>query len=80
MGPAIPEKEMALLFQDFRRSRSAQEGTQTGWGLGLTLVKGVIDAHKGTIRVESKEGIGTSFIMEIPYGEASAVSPASEVA
>ena len=39
--------------------------------LGLTLVKGVVDAQKGKVRVESSEGNGTSFILEIPFGEQS---------
>ncbi len=65
-GPAIPEKEQPVLFQQFRRTKSASESTNTGWGLGLTLVKGVVDAHKGTVRVESAEGKGTSFIIALP--------------
>jgi len=55
------------LFQSFKRSKSTQEGIKTGWGLGLTLVKGVVDAHKGKIHVESAPEIGTSFILEIPF-------------
>ena len=69
-GPHISKGDVALLFQQYRRSKSAQEGTQTGWGLGLTLVKGVVEAHKGKVRVESGEEKGTSFILEIPFGEA----------
>jgi len=65
-GAPISDLDIPQLFQQFRRSRSAQEGAQAGWGLGLTLVKGVVDAHKGKIRVESAEGKGTSFILEIP--------------
>ena len=68
-GHPISEAEIPLLFQIYRRSRSVQEGTKTGWGLGLTLVKGVVDAHKGKVRVESEEGKGTSFILEIPLTE-----------
>ena len=66
-GPAIPEKEQPVLFQQFRRTKSASESTNTGWGLGLTLVKGVVDAHKGTVRVESAPGRGTSFIIALPH-------------
>ena len=65
-GPAIPEGEQPILFQQFRRTKTAQESTNTGWGLGLTLVKGVVDAHQGTVRVESAAGKGTSFIIELP--------------
>ena len=68
-GPPISQKEVSRLFQQYRRSKSAQEATKTGWGLGLIVVKGVVDAHKGKIRVESQEGKGTSFILEIPFAE-----------
>jgi signal transduction histidine kinase len=70
LGPSIPEKEIPLLFQQHKRLKSAEESTKSGWGLGLSLVKGVMDAHKGKVRVESKEGKGTSFILEIPTAEA----------
>ncbi|MBS1958332.1 MAG: sensor histidine kinase [Bdellovibrionales bacterium] len=70
-GPVIAKEEIPVLFQQFHRSKSAQEGTKTGWGLGLTLVRGVVDAHKGTIRVESSEDRGTTFFIEIPIAQAS---------
>ncbi len=73
-GPPIPEAEIPLLFQIYRKSRSVHEGTKTGWGLGLTLVKGVADAHQGEVRVESAEGKGTSFILSIPNEQTSQVS------
>jgi signal transduction histidine kinase len=69
-GPAIPEEELPLLFQQYRRSKTATESSKTGWGLGLTLVKGVVDAHRGTILVESSDEKGTSFILQIPLSKA----------
>ena len=77
-GAAIPEGEIPNLFQKYRRAKSALEGTQSGWGLGLTLVKGVVDAHKGKVLVESKEGIGTSFTLEIPHAESEMTSVAGQ--
>ncbi len=68
-GTPISEKELPLLFQHHRRTQSAHEGTKTGWGLGLTLVKGVVDAHAGQVKVESAEGKGTSFILILPITE-----------
>ena len=68
-GPPISENEIPKLFQQFHRSESAEAGTKVCWGLGLTLVKGVVDSHKGKVRVESKEGKGTSFIIDIPFSE-----------
>jgi signal transduction histidine kinase len=65
-GPVIPEEEIPGLFQKFRRAPSNGTSTLPGWGLGLTLVKGVVDAHHGKIHVTSAEGMGTRFTLEIP--------------
>jgi signal transduction histidine kinase len=62
-NPIAPDAQ-SILFQQFRRTTSAQE--QTGWGLGLFLVKSIIEAHQGTIEVESTQGKGTSFIVKLP--------------
>ncbi|MDR4479014.1 MAG: sensor histidine kinase [Nitrospira sp.] len=69
-GSVISDDEIPQLFEKFGRSKSAVEGTQTGWGLGLTVVKGVVDAHRGKVRVQSAEGQGTSFTLEIPRTKA----------
>jgi signal transduction histidine kinase len=63
-GNPIPQEELGILFQQYRRTRSAE--AQTGWGVGLAVVKGITEALRGTIRVESSEGDGTSFIIELP--------------
>lgn len=63
-GKPIPEEEQAILFQQFRRARP--NGNQPGWGLGLTVVKGIVEGHRGTIHVESVEGKGTTFVVELP--------------
>ncbi len=68
-GPTIPEQDVPILFEHYGRSKSGAQSTQVGWGLGLTLVRGVVDAHKGQIRVESAEGKGTSFILQLPYAK-----------
>jgi signal transduction histidine kinase len=65
-GSPIPEEEIPLLFKQYRRSKSAHESRQTGWGLGLTLVKGVADAHGGKVIVRSPEGQGTTFVLSLP--------------
>jgi len=39
---------------------------KTGWGLGLAVVKGITEAHKGTVRLESIEGKGTTFTIDLP--------------
>jgi signal transduction histidine kinase len=63
-GTPIPAEEVPILFQQFRRARSAEE--KTGWGLGLTVVKGMTDAHHGKIEVTSEAGKGTTFTVKLP--------------
>lgn len=63
-GEPIPEDEKGILFQQYRRLRGTED--QVGWGLGLTIVKGLIDAHQGRVRVESESGKGTVFSVTIP--------------
>jgi signal transduction histidine kinase len=63
-GDPIALDAQSILFQQFRRTICAEE--QTGWGLGLFLAKSIIEAHKGTLAVESAEGEGTSFIINLP--------------
>ena len=63
-GDPIELDAQSILFQQFRRVVAAEE--QTGWGLGLFLVKSIVEAHGGTIRVESSEGKGTSFTVQLP--------------
>ncbi|MEG4088334.1 HAMP domain-containing sensor histidine kinase [Microcoleus sp. Pol12B4] len=62
-GDPIALDAQSILFQQFRRTICAEE--QTGWGLGLFLAKSIIEAHKGTLAVESAEGKGTSFIINL---------------
>ncbi|UBF29794.1 HAMP domain-containing histidine kinase (plasmid) [Kovacikia minuta CCNUW1] len=63
-GTPIASEAQSILFQQFRRTISAEE--QTGWGLGLFLTKSIVEAHRGTIEVESAAGEGTSFIVKLP--------------
>ena len=63
-GSPIPHSEQEILFQQFRRPRPV--GTKSGWGLGLIVVKGVTDAHHGSIQLKSEEGLGTTFSIELP--------------
>ncbi|MCC5647346.1 HAMP domain-containing histidine kinase [Nostoc sp. CHAB 5824] len=63
-GNPIAQDARSILFQQFRRTTSAED--QTGWGLGLFLAKSIIEAHQGTIEVESAKDKGTSFIIKLP--------------
>lgn len=65
-GPCIPAYEQANLFDLYKRSLSAKRGGKKGWGLGLTLVKGLTRSMGGEVRVRSEEGFGTSFFVVLP--------------
>jgi signal transduction histidine kinase len=69
-GTGIPEEELPHLFERFRRVEGAQSRTHEGTGIGLALVKEVVDLHGGTVRVESTPGQGSTFTVAIPTGSA----------
>jgi signal transduction histidine kinase len=62
-GKGIPENISQKIFQPFFTTKPTGEGT----GLGLSLSYDIIKAHGGEIKVESKEGEGTSFEIRLPY-------------
>jgi len=61
-GVGIPQKVADKIFQPFFTTKPAGQGT----GLGLSLSYDIIKAHRGDIRVESKEGEGAEFIIQLP--------------
>ena len=69
-GPGIPKAEMGSLFDPFFRGKRAQQDQIHGTGLGLNLVKKIVEAHNGVIRVESEPGHGAAFIIKIPAAPA----------
>jgi signal transduction histidine kinase len=64
-GNPIPASEIETLFDPFSRTSSAKSSSKQGWGLGLTLVKGMAEAHGGSVSVSSDEA-GTTFRVELP--------------
>lgn len=67
-GIGIPEKDLNKIFEKFYRILHASGGNATGSGLGLAISRGIIKAHHGKIRAESKEG-GAKFIFVLPKGK-----------
>lgn len=65
-GNPISPEDQRYLFQPFHRTVNAINAEKKGWGLGLTLVRGVAEAHGGSVKVHSNEEDGTSFIVTIP--------------
>ena len=64
-GSGIPDEVLAKIFDPFYTTKKAGEGS----GLGLDIVKKIIEKHQGTIDVETKVGEGTTFIVRFPIVE-----------
>src|SRR6185437_12887110 len=62
-GTGIPEDVKPRIFEPFFTTRA------TGTGIGLAVVRRVVDTHRGRLRVDTAEGRGTSFIVWLPMGE-----------
>lgn len=65
-GRGIPKNKQKVVFERFRQADKTFTRKQEGCGIGLSLVKYFVKEHGGTIRLESEEGLGTSFIIELP--------------
>lgn len=65
-GVGIPEREQDYIFQKFFRAANATQYQITGTGLGLYLSKSIINILGGKIDFKSKEGIGSTFWVELP--------------
>ena len=61
-GNGIPQKVLDKIFQPFFTTKPTGQGT----GLGLSLSYDIVKAHGGEIKVETKEGEGTEFIIQLP--------------
>jgi signal transduction histidine kinase len=61
-GNGIPEKILDKIFQPFFTTKPTAQGT----GLGLSLSYDIVKAHGGEIKVETKEGLGSEFVIELP--------------
>jgi PAS domain S-box-containing protein len=71
-GIGIPQDEISYVFERFRRVRSGAAQSIPGTGLGLTIVKQIVEMHGGRIWVESAVGHGSSFHFTIPLAPESA--------
>ena len=65
-GIGIAEKDLGKIFEEFYRVDNPTNQTLQGSGLGLSLVKHIIEAHKGKIWVKSKLGEGSIFSFTLP--------------
>ncbi len=65
-GIGIPKEDIKKLFNRFYRVEKSRQRKAGGSGLGLSIVKQILDLHHANIRVESSLGEGSSFIVELP--------------
>jgi signal transduction histidine kinase len=65
-GPGIPPEEHVKIFERFYRRGSELRRETQGIGIGLTIVKHIVEAHRGRVTVRSAPGQGSRFTMELP--------------
>jgi signal transduction histidine kinase len=67
-GIGIPVDKLQMIFERFRQVDDSLYRNNEGSGIGLSLVKALVEAHKGTISVASVVGEGTEFVIYLPTG------------
>jgi signal transduction histidine kinase len=72
-GFGISSTDQAHLFDRFFRARPAVDKAIRGTGLGLTITKAIVDAHKGSITVKSTLGKESTFLVRLPNTQVSAL-------
>jgi two-component system sensor histidine kinase SenX3 len=77
-GIGIPEADLEHIFERFYRVEGARARHLGGTGLGLSIVRHVTGSHGGEVRVESKEGEGSTFVLRLPAGPSPATPAGAE--
>ena len=67
-GVGIPARDLDRIFERFYRVDRARARATGGTGLGLSIVRHVAQNHGGTVHVQSQEGVGSTFTLELPAG------------
>ena len=65
-GPGLTSEEQSRIFQPFGRADVQSTGGEKSTGLGLTIVKKIVEGHHGKVYVESEKGRGARFVVELP--------------
>lgn len=64
-GPGVSTEDRSMIFEKFRQSSSTSSSIK-GTGLGLAIVKAIVEAHHGTVGLESEPGKGSTFFVVLP--------------
>ena len=67
-GPGISSEDQSRLFGEFQKLGNQPTGGEKSTGLGLAIVKKIIEAHGGSVGIESQIGKGSTFSFTIPLG------------
>jgi two-component system phosphate regulon sensor histidine kinase PhoR len=67
-GFGIPPSERGQILRKFARGSSAKEHGIKGTGIGLAMVKHIVDAHGGKVLIDSEPGKGSTFTIQLPAG------------
>lgn len=78
-GIGIPDDKHEVIFEYFKQADTKINREFGGTGLGLTIVKQLVEMMGGTIRVESQLGVGSEFILTLPFGDSGILAPDSEM-
>jgi two-component system sensor histidine kinase SenX3 len=65
-GPGIPREEQSRIFERFYRPGDELRRETQGTGIGLSLVKSIVEAHQGAVTIESEPGKGSTFALTFP--------------
>lgn len=70
-GPGIPEESRESIFERFTQLDQSDTRSRGGTGLGLSIVKSLVEVMHGSVRIETTEGGGATFILDLPAGTSS---------
>jgi len=65
-GIGIPKEELPMIFEEFHRTPLSKKHTANGTGVGMSIMKRIVEYHNGTVEVESEVGKGTTFTVVLP--------------